>query len=787
MLLPAEYLKAFYPWGSPAAAQNLHQWNVLQWDGMAEFYPWRLHAARSMAAGQIPLWDPYVLCGTPFLANSQSAPLYPLHALYYLPLGLSTAVRMGWVAWLHLSLAGVFAYWLARDLGVRPVAALVGGAAYELSGFAVAWLELPSFISVACWIPLLMLLIGRAVRWQSWRTAAGAGAVAGMMLLAGHLQIALYGLLAAGLVWVWETVAVMRTADRATLLRCIGFGCVAVGMGIALAAPQMLPSIELSRVSHRAGSASWGGYHGYLTLAMPPQNWVTLLVPDYYGLPARNDFWGFWKYFAPNTMEYAGHVGAAAFVLVLLGAVCGARVDRRAWLLLGIGALAFLVAIGSPVAALLYFGIPGFSQTGSPARIVVLLCLSQALLAAVGLEWVLQRVEERWTVAARSLAIAVAGTLVLLLALHLVAQLQIHQFEAAVSRPALIRAAAYAAAGGLLPALLLWFLRTDGPRKQTLAAGIAALLVVGLGQVLFGGAYNLTSLPEGAYPDTPLTQALQRGGARVATINRAWDLATFAPAVLPPNASLAYGWRDAQGYDSLALAHYRTLVDAVAGPGDNAGPPANGNIAYVKQPASQLLPLLAAKYVVSIQPVVAPGLSLAQGFPAGPPYVYESSIAYPEAYAASAWIAADDTAGLEYLRRYGPGDIGNSAVVSTESLTPPSPPPSHEETDSPQPAQVERSTPGHIRVTANPKQPVFLVLAESMAPGWKARLLPAGGAPQPLAIHRANIAFQGVFIHPGPATVDWRYEPDSFRLGLFLSLGAVAALLAVGVSRRRAA
>jgi hypothetical protein len=99
-----------------------------------------------------------VLCGTPFLANSQSAPLYPLHWLLYLPGaedGVAVAVRMGWLAWLHLSIAGIGAYLLARDFQCRPCAARIAGTAFMLSGFCVAWLELPSFISVTCWIPFV--------------------------------------------------------------------------------------------------------------------------------------------------------------------------------------------------------------------------------------------------------------------------------------------------------------------------------------------------------------------------------------------------------------------------------------------------------------------------------------------------------------------------------------------------------------------------------------------------------------------------------------------------------
>ncbi len=792
VLLPAEYLLAFRPWGSPAAAEHLPQWNVLQWDGLAEFYPWRLHAARSMAAGRIPLWNPYVMCGTPFLANSQSAPLYPLHLLYYLPLGLPTAVRMGWVAWLHLSLAGGFGFLLARELEARPSAAVLAGAAYELSGFAAAWLELPSFLSVACWIPLLLLLIGRAVRSGSFRTAAAAGGVTGLMLLAGHLQIAFYGLLAAAAWWLWETIALQRAGGRQALVRSVGIGCVLLGVGMALAAPQMLPSVELSRVSHRVGKPSFAGYTGYLGLALPWQNWVTLLVPDYYGLPGRSDFWGFWKYGPPNTMEYAGSVGAAGFALALIGLARGRRVDRRAGLLGAIGLLALLLAAGSPLCALPYFLVPGFAQTGSPARSLVLFCLAQALLAGLGLERVLRRSEERWGRAAGALAIGAGTTVLLFLGLHLATPAllppigtDVEPLLRSVTQPALIRAAGAAALVAVVPGLLLWLFREE-PRRRTAAAGWAAAAVVAGGLLLLDGAYNPDAPRKSVYPETPVTSALQRSAARAATLNTAWDVVRFPPALLPPNCSLAYGWRDGQGYDSLELGRYRALANAIAG-GD-AAPAANGNIVYLKNGPSQLLPLLAARLIVSAEPVRAPGFAPAHGFPPGPPYVYENSLALPEAYVAGTWRAAEDPAAIDYLRARGPGDLLDTAVVAPGAGVLPPPDRAAPAPPEPDPATavvLERLSPQRIIARAHPDRTTLLVLAEALAPGWKARRLQPDGTRQPLTIHRANLAFQGVFLPAGPAAVEWRYEPASFRLGLFLGLTALAVLAGVTVSRRR--
>lgn len=787
VLLPADYLKAFAPWSRlhPTPPEQLPQWNVLLWDGLAQFYPWRLELSRAFAEGRVPLWNPYLLSGTPFLANSQSAPLYPFHALFALPLG-TVAARMAWLDWLHLSLAGLFTYHLARGYGLRTLAALTAGLAFELSGFAVAWLELPSFITVACWIPLVMLCTARAARTGTVRWAFGLGLAAGMMLLGGHLQIALYGLMAAGLTWIWEAAGLARSRPR-LLGRAALLAAGGIAGGIALSAAQLLPTLELSRISHRVAAATEAGYGDYLKLALPPQNWITLLVPDYYGLPGTGNFWGYWSYLAPNTVEYAGHVGAVGLVLAVVGALALRR-HRSAGLPLLLGGFALLLAAGSPLSRLLYFYVPGFSQSGSPARVLVLFCLAQALLAGCGVERLTDlaagdlRRFFGWLTASVTLSVG------LILGFHFLAQNSlppgldrfleggIAGATAQTAQPALIRAISAALSLWVVLMLLGWLLRENAAGHRARAVGGAAAVMTAGVLLWIAGPFNPIAPAELVYPDTPVTNALKGQGARVATLNRNWELADYTPAVLPPNSSLPYRWREASGYDSLALGPYRRLASAVAGAGEDAAPPSNGNIAFIKNPKSPLLPLLAAKLAVSLTSVTAPGLRPAPGFPAGPPFVYEVVNAVPEGYTVSGWFQAEDEEAARRLRELPPGELANGAAVAPGETVPPWKPEALEPAPG-VPALVKRIAPGRIRVEAQPKLPSLLVLAESWAPGWKVRVQERGRQARDASAVRVNLGFQGVFVGSGPVTAEWRYEPNSYRVGLWISLAALAVLL----------
>ena len=71
---PFDQIRQMAPWNGPAPAQA---WDVLQADGVLQFYGWRGLVFESWGKGQLPLWNPYQLCGTPLLADSTVGSVLP--------------------------------------------------------------------------------------------------------------------------------------------------------------------------------------------------------------------------------------------------------------------------------------------------------------------------------------------------------------------------------------------------------------------------------------------------------------------------------------------------------------------------------------------------------------------------------------------------------------------------------------------------------------------------------------------------------------------------------------
>jgi len=201
VLLPLDDLFLYPPWRSYAAEFGVVvPNNHLIADTILQNYSWKAFAARAYAAGQFPLWNPYILAGQPFLAGGQNGSLYPPGLLYYL---LPNGQAYAWFIVLHLALGGALTYWFVRVLGGSRFGGLVAGTTFAFCGYLIVRVLWPMVISAAVWLPGLLAVVERLVRervrWSKLPLVLlGAGMVT-MQFLAGHLEMSLYLLLTAGL------------------------------------------------------------------------------------------------------------------------------------------------------------------------------------------------------------------------------------------------------------------------------------------------------------------------------------------------------------------------------------------------------------------------------------------------------------------------------------------------------------------------------------------------------------------------------------------------------------
>src|SRR5207248_9278886 len=111
-LVPFDLLPGTAPWKfHPGPRAELE--NPLL-DSLQQYYPRRVTFNESVRGGHLPLWNPNVYCGIPFLATQQSAVLYPPGWLLTL---LPAELAFGWSALFHLALAGLGMFLLLDRIG----------------------------------------------------------------------------------------------------------------------------------------------------------------------------------------------------------------------------------------------------------------------------------------------------------------------------------------------------------------------------------------------------------------------------------------------------------------------------------------------------------------------------------------------------------------------------------------------------------------------------------------------------------------------------------------------
>lgn len=349
---------------------------AIQWDTVDVHYSAQKYFEQSLRTMGLPQWTPFEFSGMPFLADPQTAAWYPLHWPFFLA-GI-TPRALEWELALHAFLALGGAFLLARKLLDRAGAAAIAAVFYAFGGFFAGHSSHLGMFETAALLPWLLWAAVTAVESGAPRAIVGTGLIAGLIVLAGHFQTALYSFFALALL-----VAVRRgpVTRRALVIAA------AVGIGFPLSAVQVLPGLELAAQSIRASADT----HAATNAPLNPGALATLLLPDFYGAVSG-------EYKGPGDItQFYFYQGLLLVPLALAGfarrktiAIPLALIVPAVWYALGPGAGLYSVLTL----------LPGFKSVRAPVHIWFVVALGLALAAGAGFAWLAERFRPRWVLAA---------------------------------------------------------------------------------------------------------------------------------------------------------------------------------------------------------------------------------------------------------------------------------------------------------------------------------------------------------------------------------------------------
>ena len=773
--------------------------------------------------GHLPFWIDRRGLGQSAFVGSYHGNFYPLRWLALL-LAPRAEEAADWLIWGHALVAGLATMALARHYGVGRWSAALAGIFLALGHLPVRWAPLSHAPIHFATYPLAVLgteLIcsGRARRGVSLLALSLGISGLGTILYHPHMVFHVVGII---VLYRLLTTSVPR---RVRLQR-LGLSAAAVLLGIAIAAPVLVPFVWEQRGTTREAVAEAGA------AGMNRASLVAHVDPR-----------------SPQTSNINDdvYIGPLAPALILAGLLVSLR-RRRLAILPILVVFALLIGFKTPLLDVLQHTVPGWNAVSNVQRLSFVTVLPLALMAGLGLDWLNDGRRNGQTMA---IFAALAGSSLLLWGLQMIGRpwlapvpvLWLGIVATALLAFLLYRMFARCARDDwhtLRPtlavlvtlvgaSLLYWWLSMT---ETGLGPGLGLSAKVWLGTValaliaataliafllnkvslrrlvdgtsaylpIFVVALGVSLLAMGVerqlrwqpVPDEPLPEfadTLALVARHDDATGRWMSFSIQMHESYMPNVFLEVPGRWLDTYESFRppeyFTYWRTLTGSTQYDQRREG---LGSLWYMHTPqdptpnanlvnAAGITRILGSSDRVAETEQLGWSLLGEQGILR----VYHNPQAFPMAYGSRRWEAADPDAAIARIATAEQGSFNNHTDY-IDGVTPVASP-----GEDPLPARVMRRSAEEVQITlvVPSRTPALTVLLDSYHPDWQAIV---DGERRPVL--RVNGVFRGVLLAPGETQVTFRYEPRWFpwlpAIATAVALVMVLSLLPTSLMRRTA-
>ena len=701
LLLATLTIAMFFPLVAHLVHGGPPRW--LEGDLAEEYWPDLVVLCRGLAHHHIPRWLPYEHGGTPFYADPQAGVYYPLNYAICALAGPSPSIH--WAdarVVLHFFVAGLcMTIFLSRE-DVKLPAATFGGALFELSPYLRHNWELNLTWSFA-WFPLVLLAAGAMARRPTPLRGALLALAAALLVSVGSPPSTFFALLGASFFVVHRVVASIR-AGTPWRAHALALGAAAATAACVLPV-MLLPTWELTKYSvqtaHDFATTSEGG--------MPLKDALGVFVPS---------------------LTDHHYVGALTVALAPL-AFARPRPFPLRWFFFGLALFGFVMIAGThtPFYRAAYTLVPGVSLFRNPTRYSSLYGASTAVLAAAGLDALIDRESiRRW--AASAMVAAVAA-----LAWH---------------------TGGLARAGAVLAAAVV--VCVAARRLRSAKSWVLAVALGGLACVdLFPWLVEARHTRPGPVAEHRDTEASLRALAPNLANERTYD--EFGVGM---RSGSRYEQRDLRGYqDPLSIGRYQKMLDRLEQTPALLG---TFDVRWV---------LYGPHYAYGDWHHFIPNPERGSWAAERAPHVWELPGALPDAFwMDGATVVRDEDEALDRLAAIAPApaivleraDVGGDVAASTGAFVP------------------ARSTVSDesMSVSIDAPRAGWVLVNETYYPGWVATV---DGAPAKIV--RANGFVRALAVGPGEHRIEMEFRPWQPRVLQPLALAALAVVAAGAVISRR--
>jgi hypothetical protein len=739
------------------------------------FYPLRYSLFESYRAGELPLWDRHFAQGFPNLAAFQSGAFYPPHVTFlFLP--FFESIRALFV--FHFLVAALGTYALLRAWDYPRDLSIIGALLFTLGGVIVSLTNLLNHFQSAVWLPWLILTWERLLLAPRWSRVIAFTLTAALQLVAGSPEI-----FAMSMALVLLDGFRVRASEPAVSVgKIVGLMLAGSLLMLALIMAQFLPTAELILESRRGRSIP--AAEAFMWSFQPSSLLNLFFLDKEVELSLLSGTRLFFAREVPFLMSK--YLGMISLFGIALWAYYGTRREKIFLTALALGSLAMALGDNALIYPLLHKYFPFVSAIRFPEKFFLLTYGLVFLMAMGGLKalW-LEPVKM-----ARVPTIIMGSICLFWLGLYFALMLRsevVADFIAVHSNiPPLsdihLRATVAVLANlqrqvilALAIALLIVLAKADKIRPLLFSVLLVSVVFVDLSWAHRSFLFPLR--PDQLDNSPPVIRPADGGLTRFFYYPSPGNLhpasysvlgrPTFAQSVALsfqnylPNVGVMHGLDYFQEIDALNRRPYSDFLSV-----------ANG-LEFERQ--IQLLRSFNVGYLVSYRELPEKGIRQVGRFPEYLSWLYKVKETVPRAYVVNQAIIEKEP--LKALWLLSDPEFDPSRQVVLYDDIPILPTPSII-------AQVEIPHYANNAVTihAQTNEDGVLVLADSIYPGWKAYV---NG--KETRILRANHFYRAVILPKGAHRVEFRYEPLSFKLGLYISIFTLICIggVSLGLALRK--
>ncbi len=332
-------------------------------DNFDLLFPQKHFWINEVKSGRIPLWNPYILSGTPYLADINLGTFSPVNLVYLLINPVEKAGSLIFIV--EFFLIGLITYFCARYYRISDIGAIISGLSFSCSGIMLNYVSNLAIFNTAFFIPLVILLTHIALKKKTLGMILILSTVYAIQILSGHAQITFYtGLLMVVIIFLNDFTKPVKKLLIVLLILVIAVG---------LSAVQLMPFLEFTGFTPRINQ----GYQWATQGSLAFKDIAKFIFPKFiYFFTGWTDF---------SAKVNLGYIGIIPFVLVLFNLFSKKTFAK---LYLGLAISAIIIALGNhtPIYKLVYLLVPGFSSLRYPSQAVVIYSFAASVLAGSGFD-----------------------------------------------------------------------------------------------------------------------------------------------------------------------------------------------------------------------------------------------------------------------------------------------------------------------------------------------------------------------------------------------------------------